>query len=135
MRALLAVLLLSACSPPIANPYVVLKDPGGNLIDRLGQIHVMREEGVEVKIHGVCASACTLYLDMPGVCVSPGALLGFHGAQSDVGGLAETANLVLANSYRGELRERFKQIYARQQDMAWLTGRQVHELSGVALCE
>jgi hypothetical protein len=56
--SILAVMLLSACSPPIANPYVVLQDPG------------------------VCASACTLYLDM-----------------------------------------------------AWLTGRQVHELSGVALCE
>lgn len=134
MRFSLIALLLSACSPQIANPHVVLQDPGGNVIDRLAQMHTMREEGVGVRIEGICASACTLYLDLPEVCVSPGALLGFHGAQSDVGGLAEAVNLAMAESYPGELRERFKAVYARQADMEWLTGRQVHELSSVALC-
>ena len=53
----------------------VRHDLGGNIGDRLGEMHTMRG----VKIDGTCASACTLYLGLPETCLTKRAKLGFHG--------------------------------------------------------
>ena len=53
----------------------VRHDLGGNIGDRLGEMHSMRG----VVIDGICASSCTLYLGLPDTCVTRRAKLGFHG--------------------------------------------------------
>lgn len=52
---------------------------GGYLARRSDRIAQMRSTGQRVEIRGTCISACTMYLSLPNVCITPGAVLGFHG--------------------------------------------------------
>ena len=40
---------------------------------------ILAATGQRVEILGTCLSACTMYLELPNVCVSPAAVFGFHG--------------------------------------------------------
>lgn len=64
---------------PVAGVRVVQRDRGGYVGARGREIERMRREGERVEIRGICLSACTMYLDLPNVCVAPDAVLGFHG--------------------------------------------------------
>lgn len=59
---------------------VVRNDEGGVLPTRIREIADLRARGQRVELRGrYCLSACTLYIGLPGVCVSPGTRFGFHG--------------------------------------------------------
>lgn len=63
--------------------FVVHKDFGGPILQRLKQLESMRNmRGLNIEIRGVCYSACTMFLFLPRdrVCVGRGARLGFHSA-------------------------------------------------------
>ncbi|WP_245861024.1 hypothetical protein [Rhodobacter maris] len=62
-----------------ANTLIVSADGGGYLARRSDRIAQMRATGQRVEIRGTCISACTMYLSLPNVCVTPSAVLGFHG--------------------------------------------------------
>ena len=54
---------------------------GGGYIDRYQTYYAdMAFRGDRPVIDGYCASACTIALTVPGVCVTPRAVLGFHAA-------------------------------------------------------
>jgi len=59
---------------------VITNDPGGRVGDYLASAY---EPGIEIQ--GFCASACTLALSAPGVCISPDAQLVFHAATVPLG--------------------------------------------------
>lgn len=64
-------------------PLVVRNDRGGLLRDRLRQIGELRQQGRPVEIRGaVCFSTCTMFLGLPGTCISPRTTFGFHGPSS-----------------------------------------------------
>ncbi|MEL6618996.1 MAG: hypothetical protein AAFP16_08985 [Pseudomonadota bacterium] len=64
-------------------PLVVRNDRGGLLQDRLREIGQLRQQRRPVEIRGsVCFSTCTMYLGLPGTCVSPTTTFGFHGPSS-----------------------------------------------------
>ncbi|WP_146036514.1 hypothetical protein [Pseudotabrizicola formosa] len=56
-------------------------DMGGRLDRRQDEIRKLRRSGQAVELRGKCYSACTMYLGLPNVCVSPEATFGFHGPQ------------------------------------------------------
>jgi hypothetical protein len=70
-RILLALAVLAQ------GPLVITNDPGGIVATRAARVALIGDR--EVRIEGRCASACTLYLAAPNVCVTPDAVLGFHG--------------------------------------------------------
>lgn len=70
--------------------HVVRRDPGGPVEPRLAEIAALRRAGARVEIRGGCWSACTLYLGLPGTCVSRAARLGFHGPASQRRGIGLT---------------------------------------------
>lgn len=63
-------------------PVVVIDDPGGFVAERAAEIGRLLSEGRPVVIAGRCASACTLYLALDRVCMTPRAVFQFH-APSD----------------------------------------------------
>ncbi len=59
--------------------FVIKNDLGGDVGARANKITAMRNEGARVEIRGqVCYSACTMYLQLPGTCISRQTEFGFH---------------------------------------------------------
>ena len=58
---------------------VIWSDPGGSIAARVAMVR----DGGPVEIAGRCASSCTMHL--ANGCVTPGAVLVFHGPQTVVG--------------------------------------------------
>ncbi len=74
----------------VSNQTVVIEnDRGGSIEERIRIIRQIRRSGARVEIRGeVCLSACTMYLAVPGVCVEPETVFGFHGPSSRLYGVA-----------------------------------------------
>ncbi|WP_303704542.1 hypothetical protein [Celeribacter baekdonensis] len=59
---------------------VITGDPGGSVRERYNEIRQINQLGQKVEIRrGNCMSSCTMFLGANDVCVSPQAVLGFHG--------------------------------------------------------
>lgn len=84
---------LMVWQPSFANAqqsYVVGNDRGGYLHDRLIEISNLKRNNVKIEIRGrVCYSTCTMFLGLPGTCVAPNTIFGFHGPSSNGRRLAQ----------------------------------------------
>jgi hypothetical protein len=59
---------------------VINGDPGGSVRERYGEIQQINRLGQRIEIRrGSCMSSCTMFLGARNVCVTPTAILGFHG--------------------------------------------------------
>jgi hypothetical protein len=81
-RTVAALVVALSCLTPVhaSQPLRVGNDRGGYLHDRLIEIQNLLRNGIKIEIRGrVCFSTCTMFLGLPGVCVSPDTTFGFHG--------------------------------------------------------
>lgn len=89
--ALIVAMAEQAGAVPARNPsghaMVVRHDMGGSVRERMAQVALLSASATEVRIEGTCVSACTLFLGVPTVCVTPSARLGFHGPSTRNRGL------------------------------------------------
>ncbi len=78
--AALALCILSSCTS--LQTVQIHNGPGGRFDLFAEKIagHIAR--GDRIVISGYCPSACTMHLAVPGACIKPDAVLGFHGANS-----------------------------------------------------
>jgi hypothetical protein len=81
LKRILTTLLLGASllgtSPTAAK--TILRDEGGIIVYYYVQAFNYMASGEPLRLYGLCASACTIYLGVPQFCVSgPFARLGFH---------------------------------------------------------
>ncbi len=73
------------CLPTVSlaetfNSFIVGNDRGGYLHDRIVELENLQRHGVQIEIRGrVCFSTCTMFLGLPGTCVEPRTVFGFHG--------------------------------------------------------
>lgn len=84
-----AAFFLSGCihNPPPASPTrpvdvlrITAPDFGGDVTARILHVRSLDAAGTRVEIDtGTCLSACTFYLSMDDVCVTPDSRFGFHG--------------------------------------------------------
>ena len=93
-----------------AAPLVVRNDPGGLLTTRLTQIRQLASSGRPVRIEGrYCYSTCTMLITLPGACVDPETVFGFHGPSRFGAPLTpeefENASRVIAAHYPAPLRD------------------------------
>lgn len=92
-------------------PLVVRMDTGGGLGDRSALVRRLASSGQRVELRGTCYSACTLYLALANVCVSPSADFGFHGPSFHgrrlTGSEFERWSQMMAQHYREPLRSWF----------------------------
>lgn len=80
-RTFYALIALLTALPSFANAaqIITITNNNGGLIDEfILQRERWRQQKVEVRIAGRCASACTMYLQLPKFCVYRGAELWFH---------------------------------------------------------
>ena len=84
----------------IAACLLIAYDPGGLILPRLEAVR----DNPCVVISGFCASACTLHLAAPQVCIGRGATLGFHGP-SGAGRWRDYYVTVIADHYPPKLAE------------------------------
>lgn len=76
----LAVATLLSSAADAQKFLVVRDDPGGYLHQRLIELKKLQSSGVRVEIRGrICYSTCTMFLGLPGTCVDPRTIFGFHG--------------------------------------------------------
>lgn len=87
--ALLLGLIATGLGDPVAGqtvpvgyaprPIIIRNDLGGDVGARANKISAMAASGQTVEIRGsVCYSACTMYLGLPGSCISRTTQFGFH---------------------------------------------------------
>ncbi|MBB3995694.1 hypothetical protein GGR95_003358 [Sulfitobacter undariae] len=93
---LFAVIITLFAGPALAqvratNRLIIKHDYGGSIGQRQHELRSLRRERKRVEIHGTCNSACTMYLGLPTVCVSPSASFGFHGPKGVNGPLPPDA--------------------------------------------
>jgi hypothetical protein len=82
MRPLNLVLAVAAAMTLSSDAFGYAIDvwsPGGNIDQFIMQREQMIENGVAPRLHK-CASACTMFLSVPGACVYPNSRIGFHQA-------------------------------------------------------
>lgn len=81
--ALFMLFMLASTSAPAEHlpperPVLVRNDPGGAIYHYLSWARSYEARGTHVVIDGYCDSACTLYTNVPNVCATDRAVLGFH---------------------------------------------------------
>lgn len=147
--AAIAATLAAVCTAPAyaAKPrpttpgatIVIHSDMGGSVRARYNEIQQINRLRQRVEIRkGSCLSSCTMFLGAANVCVTPQAVLGFHGPYRFGSKLTaqefEEWSRVIAAHYPAEIRDwymkeaRYKTFTAMR-----LTGRQLIKL-GVARC-
>ena len=101
----------TAAAAQTGSAIIVRSDRGGWLGQRSQQIRLLRASGQRVELRGTCLSACTMYLSLPNVCITPSASFGFHGPSRGQRALPpaefEHWSTVMANNYREPLRSWF----------------------------
>lgn len=83
---------------------IIGDDTGGALASRVLEVQALRATHTRVEIRGsYCYSACTMYLGVNDVCVSPTTVFGFHGPSGPDGPLElksfENWSRVMARHY------------------------------------
>lgn len=80
--ATIALCVAMVVSP--ANAKTVRYDPGGDVVERVYTIERLVASQEHIRIVGMCASSCTMFLDERlNTCAAPTARFGFHGASPD----------------------------------------------------
>lgn len=120
-RAVLVVSLLAgslAGSPVAAETIDVSNDPGGFMGQHDTRWRSRAARGVNVRISGMCASACTIllhHIPREKICVTSAARLGFHTASQFSG-----TNQLL-DYYPADIRAYIFKRGGLSADMMWLT--------------
>lgn len=105
--------LMPAEASARATVQVVQYDLGGDVEGRIREVARLRAKGTQVRIEGICVSACTLYLGLPNSCVAASATLGFHGPATNIPGIPlpredfERVSSTMATYYPGQIRTWF----------------------------
>lgn len=131
----IGVLLSVDGQPAIAQQILVVgNDRGGMIGERAKAIERLRAAQARVEIRGdLCYSACTMYLGVADVCVSPTTTFGFHGPSRNGRSLPPNEfdhwSRVMARYYPEALRLWYLQTgrYAQAQPMR-ISGQQIIEM-------
>lgn len=130
-------LALAGCNmaPP---PLVITNDKGGVLDEYIASANRMGNSGREIRITGLCGSACTVYLRLPNTCITPNATVAFHGARSaKTGQPSPLGNLKLILNYSEGIEQLFFDHAAHLQgsDAYYVSGAQLIALGEVRECQ
>lgn len=85
LNLVLAVVAASTLSSGAFGYAIDVWSPGGDIYQFAQQRESMIENGVTPRLHN-CASACTMFLSVPGACVYPWSRIGFHQAYKMIPG-------------------------------------------------
>lgn len=139
LRVTLFCIFFTSFGVHAAEPLVVRSDRGGSLEERMVEIEQIRKTDRRVKILGKCYSACTLYLSLNAVCISPRARLGFHAPSTRLEGIPlpyedfQYWSQRMADSYREPLRTWYLEVARFRKDLLFVDGKTLIRL-GYSKC-
>lgn len=145
--ALLACVVLSACSPNFAHysgktdegwpVFRVVFDEGGWIESYDTQVNHFNNTKTRVEIRGMCGSACTMYLGANDVCVHPTSELLFHGAIPVLPGETKAVGDNLMRDRYNPALQAWYDRHARHLQVVsrGLTGQELHDQFGYELCD
>lgn len=90
--------------PPTAEPYVIHRDGGGQLISAEADRAMLLEWGGRVEIRDYCRSACVIFTTLPNACLGPASTIGFHGSNVNQGPIG---NQQMARYLRGGIKAKY----------------------------
>lgn len=93
----------------------ITNNRGGDVAEWQAAVETWRANDTQIIVAGRCNSACTMVLALPKTCVTPDAVMGFHGASAKgpLAGLYEAqANGILADHYPPSIRALFWEKFA-----------------------
>lgn len=147
MRAIIAALALAGCATtesgymPLMeavqvttmrdNVYTITFDQGGDMLTYANLIERFERDGTRVEIKGYAGSSATLFLYLDNVCVSRGAVLGFHGPITN-GTREQTQEIIrlMGEMYPSGIREKFLADWSKLRIVtAKISGARAMELS------
>lgn len=105
--------LYTAFAAPSA--VTITNNRGGDVAEWQAAVKNWRANDTQIIVAGLCNSACTMVLALPKTCVTPDAVMGFHGASAKgpLAGLYEAqANGILADHYPPSIRTLFWEKFA-----------------------
>jgi hypothetical protein len=113
--------LALACLLPFgARAQPIFDDPGGWIGEYVIEANITQD----VEILGSCLSACTIFLSVSDVCISPDAELGFHSAYDDDGALNPAGSQIMLSSYPRGIRAWVERHHALDsKKLTFMTGR------------
>lgn len=76
-KVMLLLAGILVCNTAYANTVTLRNEPGGSLREHIARFEALRNQSV--RLEGSCASACTIFLGLPDVCVGSNARFLFHG--------------------------------------------------------
>jgi len=110
-------------------------DPGGSVVERMRTIELLRENNAKVRIDGLCISACTMLLSLPGACVAPYTTLGFHSASEGLGRMSPFGNAIIKSFYPPKVQQWVDETKALEDlELTAMTAERAWEL-GVPKCD
>jgi hypothetical protein len=101
-RAALVLALVSA--PGMSHALDITNDAGGVLIRYALHAAKLRKSEEIVRIAGRCDSACTLYLSLKEICITPEASFGFHAPIAEDSEATRIARQYMMRNYPGWVR-------------------------------
>ncbi len=130
-RFALAGALAGACLLAFgARAEPIFFDPGGEIDDYYLEATLAQD----VEILGLCASACTMFLSAPRVCIDPDAELRFHSAYDDDGKLNAEGSRMMLSTYPRAIRAWVERHHALDsKKLTFMTGHDAIAL-GVPSC-
>ncbi len=121
-----------------AGTLTVRDDTGGSILARAVEVQGAIRSGEHIRITGNCWSACTMYLAVPGTCVTRGARLGFHGPFGASGelesGSFELMSGLMADHYPQPIRDLFLTQWRHSRRLTMLSGSELIRIAGVPEC-
>ena len=83
MNRIVIALALALLSFPASAATVIHNDHGGVIREYAARFAAIGHRHERLVIDGACMSACTMALSVPGMCVTPRAMFGFHAAREN----------------------------------------------------
>lgn len=97
-----------ASSAAAGAPIVIHDNRGGNVLRMMARRAELERSGREVRITGVCRSACTMLVTLPNACLHPEASVGFHAPRlPGTTIIPPMVDQMMAAHYRNGIRERW----------------------------
>ncbi len=124
--------------PQIEQNQVIIHNNHGGLVDQfLAQSREWEYQGKTIKISGLCASACTLYLHNEKTCIENGTTkFGFHAARIAwgesnhpiIGPIDQNSTRIMMNYYPPGIRDWILRKGGLGLNMIFLTGKELLNL-------
>lgn len=139
--ALMGFLALPGCAAAVADPVpvassaaagapiVIHDNRGGNVLRMMARRAELERSGREVRITGVCRSACTMLVTLPNACLHPEASVGFHAPRlPGTTIIPPMVDQMMAAHYRNGIRERWFAEWRHSLDIHSISAREYVQL-------